>query len=309
MRQARVHGIAAVLAFCAVSLSWAAETYKQADKEFMATYRKRKYAEAVELGKKALALATKPDDKAHVYYYMGHSELNNKKRDFKAAKEFFSTGLKLERLTSSWRMNLDRGLAYALYRQGVKGHEASIAAYRKIIETPRCDLGSKADAYRMIARMLYYQKKYDETVAAFDKLMAEPKASWSYKVDGAYYAASARYHQKKYAEGQEILRAALGLKGLNPYWQGHLKKELARGDIYLKKYKEAIPVLDEVVALDRAHPYHKSEALLMLGQCYTALGQKTDAEKDYQRVIDLKGAYHRHVKAAKAALAKLKTAK
>ena len=49
-------------------------------------------------------------------------------------------------------------------------------------------------------------------------------------------------------------------------------------------------------------------ALIAL-QCHTALGQKAEAEKDYQRVIDLKGAYHRHQKTAKAALDRLRKTK
>ena len=307
MRRARMQCFAVLLTLCVVSVAWAAETYKAANKAMMDAYKKRQYSEAIEAGKKTLEVAAKPDEKATTYFYMGHANLNSrKKRDYKAGEAAFADGLKVEGISAAWRMNLLRGLAYAIHRQGPKRYEDSIAEYRKVIETPKCHRNYRDDATRYIMRMLYSQRKYDEVVAEFEKMMADPKGSWSYKVDAAYYAAAAKYRQKKYAEGQEILKAALALKGVSPYWLGHLRKEIARGDMYQKKYKEAVPLLEEVVAIEKGHAYHKGEALLLLGQCYTALGQKADAEKAYQRVLVLKKAHPRHQKQAKAALDALK---
>jgi TolA-binding protein len=119
--------------------------------------------------------------------------------------------------------------------------------------------------------------------------------------NAAYQQALVLFRQKRYDEAASTFQSILdagnsGIEDRCHYWLG----ECSYG---MKKYQEAVGHLEKVFGYQRSTK--KDDAQMMIGNCYSANGNKVKAKEEYQKLID-KYPASPYVKQAKAKMGRLK---
>ena len=176
--------------------------------------------------------------------------------------------------------DLQFNYAQGLYRDRLR--KLAVAELEKFIAAhggdPRI---SKAHYY--IGECRWYFKDYKGALAPFEVAARDPKLAD--RPIALFRVGDCRYRLGDRRGAAEPLRQFLALKLADPRharFAVHARYTLARADVELGSFAEALPLLQQILADPSPENTYKSYVLLLLGNCLSALNKPAEALKHYR---------------------------
>ncbi len=186
----------------------------------------------------------------------------------------------------------------------LKNYEVAEIEFRRMLELEPFDSGADVNANLFLGRIAYRRRKYEESLELFIKVAEylksigkiEDNLGINREIIQAYLSAAREFEiRKEYEKELEVLQTA------KKYYSGYtgLHNAIAASLLRLEKYDEAREIYEKLVELVPEYP----EPFIGYGDVLTKLGRKEDAEKQFEKAIDLYTKYFEKEGAGKASTA------